>query len=117
MTENILNKAGELALELQGTEEYRVWLNAFKNVQENEEAKNMMTKFAETQTKFDSYMQAGKAPSEAEMKEWNELASKIQQDELMNQMLSAEQGLNEMMGKLNAIITKPITDHYEKLRK
>lgn len=117
MTQNILDKAAELAKQLQETEEYSVWLNAFNNVQSNEDAKAMMTKFAETQTKFDTYMQTGKAPSEDEMKEWNELASKIQQDELMNQMLSAEQGLNEMMGQLNAIITKPITEHYEKLRK
>ncbi|MDD9139221.1 YlbF family regulator [Fructobacillus sp. CRL 2054] len=112
MSVNIYDNANEMAKVLTQTEQYQAWETAFNAVQDDEKSKDLFKKFQTIQMTVQQMMQAQKTPTSEQEKEWDETAKEVQADEKIKNLMSAEQVLNTLLGEVNDIVTKPVSESY-----
>ncbi|CAH1852280.1 YlbF family regulator [Convivina praedatoris] len=112
MTVNIYDNANEMANVLTETDQYITWQNAFSAVKADVEAKALFEQFQGIQMKVQQMMQAQETPAPEQEKEWDAVAKQVQENELIKGLMAAEQALNSLLGELNDIVTKPISEAY-----
>ncbi|MDF7626601.1 YlbF family regulator [Leuconostocaceae bacterium ESL0723] len=112
MTVNIYDNANEMANVLTETDQYIAWQNAFGAVQDDQEAKDLFAQFQKIQATVQQLMQAQQTPKPEQEKEWDAVAKDVQSNELIKNLMTAEQNLNGLLGELNEIVTKPISQAY-----
>ena len=116
MTVNIYDNANEMAQVLKTTKQYTAWQTAFDAIQADAEAKALFDQFQAIQMAVQQMMQTQQQPDAEQEKTWNDVAAKVQENETITALLTAEQALNTLLTELNDIVTKPVADAYAALR-
>ncbi|MBS9334763.1 YlbF family regulator [Fructobacillus sp. M1-13] len=112
MSVNIYDNANEMAKVLTQTEQYTAWEEAFNAVQADEKSKDLFKKFQSIQMTVQQMMQAQQTPSEEQEKEWDAVAKDVQANDKIKALMAAEQVLNTLLGEINDIVTKPVSESY-----
>ncbi|MBS9335913.1 YlbF family regulator [Fructobacillus papyrifericola] len=112
MSVNIYDNANEMAKVLTQTEQYTAWKTAFDAVQGDETAKDLFKKFQTIQMTVQQMMQAQKTPTPDQEKEWDAVAKDVQANEKIKALMASEQLLNTLLGEINDIVTKPVSESY-----
>ncbi|GMA68797.1 UPF0342 protein [Leuconostoc litchii] len=116
MTVNIYDNANEMANVLTETQQYTVWQNAFNEVQDDAESKELFSSFQKIQMAVQQMMQNQQQPKPEQEKAWDDVAKKVQQNAKITSLMEAEQSLNTLLTELNDIVTKPVATAYSKLQ-
>ncbi len=111
---NIYDTINKLQSDLLTTNEYKDVKKILDEIDNDAAAKEIFEEFRNKQNELNSVMQSGKEPTEEQIKNWQELIEKMQKIELLNNLLQKEQILNNLLQEINNIITKPISQLYEK---
>ncbi|GAP02216.1 hypothetical protein FPFC_010940 [Fructobacillus pseudoficulneus] len=117
MTVNIYDNANEMAKVLVETDQYQAWQTAFDAVQADAEAKDLFKQFQSIQMTVQQMMQAQQQPTPDQEKEWDGVAKKVQENEKIKNLMAAEQVLNTLLGEINEIVTKPVSEAYAQSQK
>ena len=110
---NIYDTANKLEQELRETEAYSDLKTAFSTVKEDSEANEVFQKFQEIQMKLQQKQMSGEEIQEEEIKEAQEMALKSGENNLIKELMEAEQKLSTLIDDLNRIIMKPVQDIYQ----
>ncbi|MDF7636855.1 YlbF family regulator [Leuconostocaceae bacterium ESL0958] len=113
MTVNIYDNANEMAQVLPETEQFKAWQASFDAVQEDAAAKELFQKFQTVQMTVQQMMQAQQQPSEEQEKEWDAVAKQVSDNDKIKELMGAEKILNDLLGELNDIVTKPVAAAYQ----
>ncbi|WP_424253427.1 YlbF family regulator [Carnobacterium sp.] len=113
MMNNIYDTANKLEQELRETEVYLDLKSAFSNVKEDSEANEVFQKFQEIQMKLQQKQMSGEEIAEEEIQEAQEMALKSGENNLIKELMEAEQKLSTLIDDLNRIIMKPVQDIYQ----
>lgn len=114
---NVYDSANQLAEDLKKTPEYAALSDAVKAVRESKESTELFKRMDEIQTQIINAQQTGKPLSADIQKEYKELNKKVQKDQNIVKLLTAEQGLYKLIDDLQKTFTNPINDLYADLRK
>lgn len=114
---NIYDNANEMATALQKTTQYTEWEDAFKAVQNDETSKVLFAQFQNIQMTVQQMMQSQEQPTADQEKEWDAVANQVQKNTLISELMSKEQALNSLLGELNDLVTRPISQAYANLKK
>jgi cell fate (sporulation/competence/biofilm development) regulator YlbF (YheA/YmcA/DUF963 family) len=110
---NIYDTANQLEQELRETEAYSDLKSAFSTVKENPEASEVFQQFQEIQMRLQQKQMSGEEISEEEVQEAQEMALKSGENNLIKELMEAEQKLSTLIDDLNRIIMKPVQDIYQ----
>ncbi|MBS9338271.1 YlbF family regulator [Fructobacillus sp. M2-14] len=117
MSVNIYDNANEMANVLKETEQYQSWKTAFDAVQGDEAAKDLFKQFQTIQMTVQQMMQAQQTPTPEQEKEWDAVAKDVQANDKIKSLMAAEQVLNTLLGEINDIVTKPVSESYAAVHK
>ncbi|USS92069.1 YlbF family regulator [Fructobacillus americanaquae] len=116
MTVNIYDNANSMAKVLVETDQYKSWLTAFDAVQADAAAKDLFKQFQAIQMTVQQMMQAQQQPTPEQEKEWDAVAKQVQENDKIKDLMAAEQILNTLLGEINEIVTKPVSESYAKVQ-
>lgn len=114
---NIYDSANQLAEDLTKTPEFAGLKEEIAAVKADENSSELFNKMDEIQGKIMAAQQSGQPLSEDLQKDYKELNDKVQKDENIVKLLTAEQGLYKTIDDVQKAFTKPINDLYEEIRK
>ena len=112
MSVNIYDTANQMEEEIRKTDEYQELKKAFKAVQNDEEANKMYKEFQGIQSTLQKKQMNGESLSDDEMKKFHDVANKIEEVDLIKELMDKERRLNQLFSDINQIIIKPIQDLY-----
>lgn len=113
---NIYDSANQLAEDLKQTPEFAGLQEAINAVKSNEDSSKLFNKMDEIQGKIMAAQQSGQPLSPELQNDYKELNDKVQKDENIVKLLTAEQALYKVIDDVQKAFTKPINDLYNELR-
>lgn len=113
MAVNIYDSINQLEKDLRHTNEYLALVDAFKKIEADEEAKELLNEFQQIQKDFLEIQQTGGELTEDDHKKIIESSQKMQENEITRDLLQAEFQLNNLLQEINETIYKPIRELYE----
>lgn len=111
---NIFDNVNAVATDLRETPQFKNLAEALKQVRANEEANTLFTNFQKAQYALNQAIQSGQEPEEAQMKEWQTIASDMEKFDELKRLMESEQALNQLLTQINNTITQPISELYTK---
>lgn len=112
MVVNIYDTANEMERQMRETQEFQALKKAFDDLQKDADASLMFTKFQSKQSAAEKKERSGQQLTKDEITEIQNLAKEVSKKPAVQNLLNQERGLDQMMQKLNQIITEPIRDLY-----
>ena len=112
MVVNIYDTANEMERQMRETQEFQALKKAFDDLQKDADASLMFTKFQSKQAAAEKKERSGQQLTKDEITEIQNLAKEVSKKPAVQNLLNQERGLDQMMQKLNQIITEPIRDLY-----
>jgi len=106
--DEVERKAKELGNEISKTEEYQELERTSKNVQENNEANQMIEKIQELQQNIQFAQQSGVQPSEDQIQQFNELKQQMNSNLTIQAYAKAQEEFNKLMQEVNSAISSGI---------
>lgn len=113
MSVNIYDAANQLERDLRKTDQYVQLKEAFSTLEKDAEAKALFDQFRLTQQTLQQKQMMGQEISEDETKQVQELSQKVSENDVLSQLISAEQALGQMIEEVNQIALKPIQELYQ----
>ena len=110
---NIYDTANQLERELRESEQFQDLKASFDRLKENQEAYSLFKEFQGLQQALQQKMMAGQEMTEEEAQQAQELSQKIQQDQIVSELMQKEQAFSLVANDLNRIIMGPVRDLYE----
>ncbi|MDR2834550.1 MAG: YlbF family regulator [Streptococcaceae bacterium] len=110
---NIYDTANQLEREIRQLPEYSAVQEAFTNVQNNEEAKGIYSAYTAVQNEMHQKMMSGAMPTPEDQAKLQEVGQKVEANEIIRELLTAEQKFSGLVQEINTIIMKPIQEIYE----
>ncbi|MFV0560922.1 MAG: YlbF family regulator [Enterococcus sp.] len=110
---NIYDTANQLERELRELPEFKVLSEAYENVKANEEAHNLFKDFQAMQIELQEKQMSGQEFSDEDAQRAQEMAMKVQSEDLINELMQKEQGFSAIVNDLNRIIMTPVRDLYQ----
>ena len=102
---NIYDSANQIEREIRELPEFKALKEAYEKVQANEEAHKLFKDFQAKQM-------SGQEFSDEDAMKAQEMAVKIQSEEVINDLMQKEQGFSTIINDLNRIIMTPVRDLY-----
>lgn len=115
MAINIYDTVNQLAKELPQTEQYGNVKLAFAALKNDLMAYSTYKKFMDLQSKMRTNQMTGQQPSEDDLKQLEDLAKQMQDMKPVQNLMEAEQALNQLLNDINNSLMKPIEDIYKEL--
>lgn len=115
MAINIYDTVNQLAKELPQTEQYGNVKLAFAALKNDLMAYSTYKKFMDLQAKMRTNQMTGQQPSEDDLKQLEDLAKQMQDMKPVQNLMEAEQALNQLLNDINGSLMKPIEDIYKEL--
>lgn len=112
MTINIYDSANQIEREIRQMPEFLALAEAFEAVRADEEAHALFKEFQSLQTVLQQKQMQGEEFSDEDATKAQELATKVQESSLINDLMTKEQSFSMIVNDLNRIIMKPIQDLY-----
>lgn len=107
-----MDTANELQKELIKTSVFEDLQSAYNDMKADRKSFDLFRDFQELQFGIQKKQMQGIEPAEDELKNAQDLASQMNQSNTIQALMKAEQSLNEVLGKVNQVVTKPISDLY-----
>lgn len=112
MVVNIYDTANEMERQMRETQEFQALQQAFDDLQKDADASLLFAKFQEKQASAERKERSGQQLTKEDITEIQNLAKEVTTKPAIKNLLDKERGLDQMMQKLNQIITEPIRDLY-----
>lgn len=109
---NLYDQAYDLEKSIRKSEEFTALEQAFKGVMGDPETKQLFTEFRDTQMSMQEKQMQGEEIAEEEVAKAQEVVTKVQQNELISELIETEQRLSLILTEVSQIITKPLEDLY-----
>lgn len=113
MSVNIYDAANQLERDLRKTDQYKKLEEAFETLQKDDEAKALFDQFRLTQQILQQKQMTGQEIGEDEAKQAQELSQKVGNNDVLSELIQAEQELGQMIEEINQIALKPIQELYQ----
>lgn len=113
MSVNIYDAANQLERDLRKTDQYKKLEEAFETLQKDDEAKVLFDQFRLTQQTLQQKQMTGQEIGEDEAKQAQELSQKVGNNDVLSELIQAEQELGQMIEEINQIALKPIQELYQ----
>ena len=113
MSVNIYDAANQLERDLRKTDQYKKLEEAFETLQKDDEAKSLFDQFRLTQQTLQQKQMTGQEIGEDEAKQAQELSQKVGNNDVLSELIQAEQELGQMIEEINQIALKPIQELYQ----
>lgn len=113
MSVNIYDAANQLERDLRKTDQYKKLEEAFETLQKDDEAKALFDQFRLTQQTLQQKQMTGQEIGEDEAKQAQELSQKVGNNDVLSELIQAEQELGQMIEEINQIALKPIQKLYQ----
>ena len=107
---NIYDSANQIEREIRELPEFKALKEAYEKVQANEEAHKLFKDFQAMQIELKQM--SGQEFSDEDAMKAQEMAVKIQSEEVINDLMQKEQGFSTIINDLNRIIMTPVRDLY-----
>ncbi len=112
MSVNIYDSANQIEREIRQIPEFVELQAAFAKVKENEEAYKLFKEFQDLQVTLQQKQMQGEEFTDEDAAKAQELATKVQGEEVINVLMAKEQTFSTIVNDLNRIIMKPIQELY-----
>lgn len=112
MTVNIYDSANQIEREIRQLPEFLALKEAFDVVKADEEAYALFKQFQNLQVELQQKQMQGEEFSDEDAQQAQELAGKVQESGLINDLMTKEQTFSMIVNDLNRIIMKPIQELY-----
>lgn len=112
MAINIYDTANQMERELRQTTEYQDLVKAFDEMKKDPVAYKLFQDFQEIQINVQQKQANGEDLTEDEMAHAREVATKVGDIEVVKSLMDKERNLNQLLGDINQIITKPVQELY-----
>lgn len=109
---NIYDTANAIERDLRKAEQYTDLKEAYKTIQEDEEANAILTEFQTLQQTLFQKQQTGQEISEEEAVNAQAVSAKMSENELTQDLMEKERTLNQLLQDINEIIMKPVQEIY-----
>ena len=113
MSVNIYDAANQLERDLRKTDQYKKLEEAFETLQKDDEAKALFDQFRLTQQTLQQKQMTGQEIGEDEAKQAQELSQKVGNNDVLSELIQAEQELGQMIEEINQIALTPIQELYQ----
>lgn len=113
MSVNIYDAANQLERDLRKTDQYKKLEEAFETLQKDDEAKALFDQFRLTQQTLQQKQMTGQEIGKDEAKQAQELSQKVGNNDVLSELIQAEQELGQMIEEINQIALKPIQELYQ----
>lgn len=112
MTVNIYDSANQIEKEIRELPEFLALKEAFAAVKADQPTFDLFKEFQALQMELQQKQMQGLEFSEEDAKTAQELAEKVQESALINELMTKEQGFSVIVNDLNRVIMKPIQELY-----
>ncbi|MDF0479278.1 YlbF family regulator [Vagococcus sp. PNs007] len=112
MTVNIYDSANQIEKEIRELPEFLALKEAFEGVKADEATFKLFKEFQTLQMELQQKQMQGQEFSEDDAKLAQELAEKVQESDLINELMTKEQAFSMIINDLNRVIMKPIQELY-----
>ncbi|MBS4761620.1 YlbF family regulator [Carnobacteriaceae bacterium zg-ZUI252] len=112
MSVNIYDTANQLEREFRQSEAFVALQNAFAAIENDAVAKKEFEAFKGLTKKFQHFQETGEQPTEQDLIEAEEISKRAQENALILELVKSEQAVSALIGELNNIITKPLSELY-----
>lgn len=109
---NVYDTANQLERDIRDSDQFGELKESFDRLKENEEAYSLFKEFQGMQQDLQQKMQSGQEISEEDAQKAQEMAGRVQGNDLINQLMEKEQAFSTVVEDLNRIIMGPIRDLY-----
>lgn len=109
---NIYDIAYELEKSLREQPAFHALKEAYTAVQSNEEARALFAEFTGIQQQIQMKQMSGEGLDDAFIQQAQEIAGRAGQNEMIKQMMTAEQQLSTVIEDINKIIVRPLQEMY-----
>ncbi|GCF93163.1 UPF0342 protein [Enterococcus florum] len=113
MANNIYDTANGLEREVRQLPEFQALEEAFAELKKNETAYALFKDFQAFQQSLQEKQMRGEDFSDEDADKAQDLATKVQQEAAINELMSKEQQFSTIINDLNRIIMAPIRELYE----
>lgn len=112
MSNNIYDSANQIEREIRQMDEFLALSNAFDAVKANEEAFELFKAFQELQMTLQQKQMQGEEFSDEDAQKAQEMAEKVQNEALIQDLMQKEQAFSMIVNDLNRIIMQPVQELY-----
>lgn len=109
---NLYDSAYDIEKALRNSDEYKQLQQAYEKVNGDPEASGMFDDFRRVQMELQQKQMEGQDISEEEVMQAQAIANQVQQNQLVTQLMEAEQRMSMTITELNKIIMKPLDELY-----
>ncbi len=113
MTANIYDSANQIEREIRQMDEFVALKEAFDAMKKEEESFNLFQSFQELQMELQQKQMQGLELSEEDVLQAQEMAAKVQEAEVIQDLMQKEQTFSMIVNDLNRIIMKPVQELYQ----
>lgn len=113
MSVNIYDTANQLEQDLRNSEEFAALKQAFSAIKEDEEANTVYNEFRQVQQLIQQKQMMGEQVTEDEAKQAQTISEKINENEVISQLLEAEKRVGTMIDDINQTVLKPVRELYQ----
>ena len=113
MTANIYDSANQIEREIREMDEFKALQAAFEAMKAETESFELFQNFQNLQIELQQKQMQGVEFSEEDALEAQEMAAKVQETEVIQDLMQKEQAFSLIVNDLNRIIMKPVQELYE----
>ncbi|MGX7025571.1 YlbF family regulator [Vagococcus hydrophili] len=113
MTVNIYDSANQIEREIREMDEFIALKEAFATMKKEEESFNLFQSFQELQMELQQKQMQGLELSEEDVLKAQEMAAKVQDAAVIQDLMQKEQAFSMIVNDLNRIIMKPVQELYQ----
>ncbi|WP_198512212.1 YlbF family regulator [Staphylococcus epidermidis] len=113
---NIYDSANQIEREIRELPEFKALKEAYEKVQANEEAHKLFKDFQAMQIELQEKQMSGQEFSDEDAMKAQEMAVKIQSEEVINDLMQKEQGFSTIINDLNRIIMTPVRRPLQRIK-
>lgn len=115
MASNIYDLAYELENALKNSQEYKTLQAKYEDIRMDPAAKKLFDQFRNIQMKLQEKQMTGQNISQNEVQEAQSVATMVQQNPKIVQLMDAEQHMSIAINEVNKIVMKPLDELYGKM--
>ena len=109
---NIYDTANQLERELREMDQFKKVQECLANIEANEEAKSLLDEFRIINVTLQQKQMSGEEITQEDIEKAQALGQRAGENELVKELMTAEQMLNMVVQEINQIITKPLQEMY-----
>ncbi len=107
-----MDTAAALQKQIQQSPEFADLKAAYEVMKQDGKSYDLFKDFQEVQLEVQKQQMQGVEPDQAKVKQAHDLAEQMQQNQIITDLMQKEQGVNQLLNRINQVVTAPIADLY-----